>query len=255
MKNLCKFLMVATVTLFSLFNSTMVQAKEDIQNKVYKIAVDPAYPPFSFKQGNDFVGIEIDLIKAIAENQNFKYELKFMNFDGVIPGIVSGQIDGAIDGINVTDARRKVVDFSDGYFDTGLCVVVRDDYNEIKTIEDLKDKKAAVKKATYGMAFAEEYKDLYNLSIDYYLLTPDVVLAVKNKNADFFMEDYPVISYQIKIGEHKGLKIALRDIYGSSQYAFAVKKGSNQELLKMFNQGLKAIKENGTYEAILNKYL
>lgn len=254
MSKFFKFILLSISLIYACFATTLAHA-DQVKDKVYKIAVDPAYPPFSFKQGDDFVGIEIDLIKAIAENQNFKYELKFMNFDGVIPGIVTGQLDGAIDGINVTDERRKVVDFSDGYFDTGLCVVVRDDNNDIKTIDDLKNKKVAVKKATYGMAFAEEYKDLYNLKIDYYLLTPDMVLAVKNKNADFFMEDYPVISYQIKIGEHKGLKVALRDIYGASEYAFAVKKGSNQQLLKMFNQGLKAIKENGTYDAILNKYL
>ena len=71
----------------------------------------------------------------------------------------------------------------------------------------------------------------------------------------FFMEDYPVISYQIKIGEQQGLKIALRDIYGSPVYAFAVKKGENQDLLNMFNRGLKSIKDDGTFDKILKRYI
>ena len=223
--------------------------------QTYKIAVDAAYPPFSFKQGDTFVGIELDMLKEIAKRTGFDYELKFMNFDGVIPGLVSGQIDGALDGINVSEERKKIVDFSDGYFKSGLCVVTRDDYDGIKTFDDLKGKKVAIKKGTYGMEFAELNQDKLKFQIQYFLLSPDLALAVRNKNADFFMEDFPVISYQIKIGEQQGLKIALKDIYGSPVYAFAVKKGANKELLNKFNQGLKEIKADGTYDKILSRYL
>ena len=221
----------------------------------YKIAVDAAYPPFSFKKGDTFVGIELDMLEEIAKREGFSYELKFMNFDGVIPGLVSGQIDGALDGINISEERKKIVDFSDGYFKSGLCVVTRANDDRIKQFTDLEGKTAAIKKGTYGMEFAEKHKQTLDLHLQYYLLSPDLALAVRNNNADFFMEDYPVISYQIKIGEQQGLKIALRDIYGSPVYAFAVKKGENQELLNMFNRGLKSIQEDGTFNKILKRYI
>ena len=150
---------------------------------------------------------------------------------------------------------KKIVDFSDGYFKSGLCVVTRVDDDRIKQFDDLKGKTAAIKKGTYGMEFAEKHKQVLDLHLQYYLLSPDLALAVRNHNADFFMEDYPVISYQIKIGEQQGLKIALRDIYGSPVYAFAVNKGENQELLDMFNAGLKSIKEDGTFDEILKRYI
>ena len=226
-----------------------------VNAQTYKIAVDAAYPPCSFKKGDTFVGIELDMLEEIAKREGFSYELKFMNFDGVIPGLVSGQIDGALDGINISDERKKIVDFSDDYFKSGLCVVTRSDDDRIKEFSDLQGKIAAIKKGTYGMEFAEKHRQSLDLHLQYYLLSPDLALAVRNNNADFFMEDYPVISYQIKIGEQQGLKIALRNIYGSPVYAFAVKKGENQDLLKMFNSGLRSIKEDGTFDKILKRYI
>lgn len=246
---------VLKIILILVFTS-LANLTNAMEHKVYKIAVDPAYAPFSFKEDGKFKGIEIDLIDAIAHDQNFKYQLVFMNFDGVIPALVSGVVDGAIDGINVSNERKKVVDFSDGYFDSGLCVVVRDDFEKkINSIADLAGLRVAVKRGTYGMEFAEKYQRDLQLKISYYLMSTDIVQAVKTKSADFFMEDYPIIGYQLKIGKEQNLKIALKDIYGSPQYAFAVKKAHNQELLMFFNQGLNNIKKSGKYEQILNKYL
>ena len=130
--------------LLSLFSIFFIAFNANAQT--YKIAVDAAYPPFSFKQGDTFVGIELDMLAEIAKREGFSYELKYMNFDGVIPGLVSGQIDGALDGINISDERKKIVDFSDGYFKSGLCVVTRVDDDRIKQFDDLKGKTAAIKK-------------------------------------------------------------------------------------------------------------
>ena len=151
-----KFLLFLFSIFFIAFNANA---------QTYKIAVDAAYPPFSFKQGDTFVGIELDMLAEIAKREGFSYELKFMNFDGVIPGLVSGQIDGALDGINISDERKKIVDFSDGYFKSGLCVVTRVDDDRIKQFADLKGKTAAIKKGTYGMEFAEKHKQVLDLHL------------------------------------------------------------------------------------------
>ena len=119
----------------------------------------------------------------------------------------------------------------------------------------MKGKTAAVKKGTTGAKFAEDNKDKYNLNITYYDDSPSMMLAVANGNADFMVEDFPVISYLIKTGQQAKLKIAVPSIGAEPNYGFAVKKGANQELLAKFNEGLKKIKANGTYDKIIKEYM
>jgi len=78
--------------------------------------------------------------------------------------------------------------------------------------------------------------------------------AVENGNADFLLEDYPVIAYKIKVDSESKLKIAGEKLT-NVDYGFAVKKGSNADLLKKFNEGLKKIKDNGQYDKIIGQYI
>ena len=223
--------------------------------KHYKIACDAKYAPFSMEVNGQYKGIDVELLAAIAKAEGFEYDLKPMDFSGIIPGLVAGQIDGAIAGMNITEERKKSVDFSDGYIQSGLAVVVSKDNTSIKKIEDLQGKTAAVKKGTTGAKFAEDNQAKYGLQISYYDDSPSMMLAVANGNADFLMEDYPVINYQIKIGEQAKLKIAVDSVIAPPSYGFSVKKGENAELLKMFNEGLKKIMADGTYDKIVGEYI
>ena len=225
------------------------------QAKKFVIACDAKYAPFSMEENGKYKGIDVELLDAIAKEEGIDYELRPMDFSGIIPALVSDQIDGAIAGMNITDERKQKVDFSDGYIQSGLAVVVNKDNTSINKVEDLKGKTAAVKKGTTGAKFAEDNKDKYGLTINYYDDSPSMMLAVANGNADFLMEDYPVINYQIKIGEQAKLRIAVDSVIDPPSYGFAVKKGANAELLKKFNEGLKKIKENGTYDKIVGQYI
>ncbi|MDQ0204711.1 transporter substrate-binding domain-containing protein [Pectinatus haikarae] len=225
-------------------------------DKVYTIACDAKYAPFSMEIDGKYKGIDVEVLDAIANAEGFKYNLKPMDFSGIIPGLVSGQLDGAIAGITITDERKKAVDFSDAYIDSGSSIVISKNNSDINKLEDITGKTVAVKKGTTGSKFAEDNKDKYKLNITYYDDSPGMMLAVVNGNADFLIEDFPVISYQIKIGEQANLKVAVKDINSTPpQYGFAVKKGENAELLKKFNDGLKKIKDNGTYDKIIGQYL
>lgn len=225
-------------------------------DKVYTIATDAKYAPFSMEVNGKYQGIDVDVLAAIAKEEGFKYELKPMDFNGIIPGLVSGQLDGAIAGMSITDERKKTVDFSDPYFTSGYAIVVNANNTSITKLEDIQGKTVAVKKGTTGAKFAEDNKDKYNLNITYLDDSPGMMLAVANGNADLLFEDQPVIAYQIKIGEQKNLKIVVNNIQNPApQYGFAVKKGANPELLKKFNDGLKKIKDNGTYDKIVKQYI
>ncbi len=223
-------------------------------DKKYTIAVDPTYAPFEFKQGDKNVGIDLDLLSAIAKEQKFSYELKIMKFSGMIPGIQSGIVDGAVAGISITDLRKKTVDFSDPYYDSGLTAVVKSDNSNITSIADLKGKTVAVKKGAMGAKYAEDNKEKLGLTIKYFEDTPSMFLEVEDGNADVAFDDYPVVGYKISQDKNSKLKLVGGKIT-KDQYGFIVKKGANAELLKKFNAGLKAIKANGEYDKIIKKYI
>ncbi|WP_257348652.1 transporter substrate-binding domain-containing protein [Pseudalkalibacillus decolorationis] len=223
------------------------------EGKVYKVGVDTTYPPFEFKEGGEYKGIDIDLIKAIAKNQGFEIELKPMDFGGIIPALQAGELDIAIAGMSITDKRKKVVDFSDPYFDAGLSLVVKEGNSEIKSVDDLKGKTVAVKKGTTGATYALENKDKLGIELTQFNDSPSMFQEVANGNADALIEDYPVIAYAIK-QKDLGLEI-VGDRLNGDQYGIAVLKGENKDVLEKINKGLAELKESGKYDEILKTYL
>jgi len=177
-----------------------------------------------------------------------------MKFSGMIPGIQSGIVDGAVAGISITDLRKKTIDFSDPYYDSGLTAVVKSDNSKINSIADLKGKTVAVKKGAMGAKYAEDNKDKFNLTIKYFEDSPSMFLEVENGNADVAFDDYPVVGYKISQDKNSKLKLVGGKIT-KDEYGFIVKKGANAELLKKYNAGLKAIKANGEYDKIIKKYI
>lgn len=222
--------------------------------KTYKVGIDTTYPPFEFEEGGEYKGIDIDIINAIAEDQGFKIELSPMDFGGIIPAMQAGQLDVAIAGMSITDKRKKVVDFSDPYFDAGLTLTVKKDNDEISSPEDLEGKTVAVKKGTTGATWAQDNKDKYGIAkVVQFNDSPAMFQEVSNGNADVLIEDYPVIAYAI--GQNDlGLK-TVGDRLNGDQYGIAVLKGENKDLLEKINKGLEELKDSGKYDEILDKYL
>ncbi|TWD93200.1 amino acid ABC transporter substrate-binding protein (PAAT family) [Neobacillus bataviensis] len=222
-------------------------------DKVYKVGVDTTYPPFEYKDGNEYKGIDIDLINAIAKNQGFKIELNPMDFGGIIPAMQANQLDVAIAGMSITDERKKVVDFSTPYFDAGLTVVVKKDNSTIKSVKDLKGKTVAVKKGTTGAEYAQTNASKLGINVVQFNDSPAMFQEVSNGNADALIEDYPVISYAIA-QKDLGLKI-VGDRLNGDQYGIAVLKGQNKDLIEKINKGLAELKKDGTYDKIVKTYL
>ncbi|WP_294465457.1 transporter substrate-binding domain-containing protein [uncultured Anaerofustis sp.] len=222
-------------------------------DKSYIIATDTTFAPFEFTDDkNNFVGVDVDILAAIAKDQGFDYELQSLGFDAAVAALESGQADGVIAGMSITDERKKKYDFSDAYYDSGVVMAIKADDNSIKTYEDLSGKKVACKTGTEGATFAESIKDKYGFEIAYFKDSPKMYEDVKTGNTVACFEDYPVMGYGISQGN--GLKM-VTDMEKGSSYGFAVLKGKNAELLKMFDEGLKNIKASGEYQKILDKYI
>ena len=225
--------------------------KEEVMR--YLIGTDATYPPFEFEKDGKYIGIDIDLIHAIAEIEGFEVELKPMDFKGIIPAITANQLDGAIAGISITDERKQIVSLSEPYYKAGLSLIVRKDNTTIQGPEDLKGKVIAIKKGTSGSKMAEELAKKYGAEIRYFDDSPAMYQEVVNKNADVTLEDFPVISYKIAVDPASNLKI-VGDRLNGDNYGIAVKKG-NDELLQKINDGLKKLQENGQYDEIIDAYL
>ena len=245
---------VMSIGLMAGCGSSKSDTKADGGNKKYVIACDSKFAPFSFEENGKYKGIDVEILDAIAKEEKFEYELKPMDFEGIIPGVTSNQLDGAISAMTITDERKKVLDFSEGYFVSGLSVVVNKDNTSINSVNDLNGKSVSIKKGTAGAKFAEDNESKYGLKLNYFDDSPSTFQAVENGNVDFLLEDYPVIAYKIKVDSGSKLKIA-GDKLDTVNYGFAVKKGQNADLLKKFNEGLKKLKENGKYDEIVGQYI
>lgn len=222
-------------------------------DKVYQVGVDNTYPPFEFTKDGQLVGIDVDLINAIAKDQGFKINIEQMDFSGIIPAMQAGMLDIGMGGMSITDKRKETVDFSEPYFAAGVSLVVANNNDNIASLDDLSGKKVVVKNGTVGASFADKNTEEYGYSIIQVSDSASMFQEVTNGTADALMEDYPVISYAIATG---GLKLkTVGERLTGDNYGISVLKDKNDELLKMINDGLANLKENGEYDKIIDAYL
>lgn len=224
-------------------------------DKTWVIATDTVFKPFEYtdEKGN-FVGIDVDIVAAIAEDQGFQYEMNSLGWDAAIAACQAGQADGMIAGASITDERKSSGwIFSDGYYTATQCMAVADS-SDIKGFEDLKGKTVAVKNGTQGADYAESLKEEYGFEITTFEDSPTMYQAVTGGQAVACFEDTPIMAASIKDGG-----LALKIVDGSENdgapYGFAIFSENSQELLDKFNAGLKNIQENGKYDEIIAKYL
>ncbi|MGX7730002.1 amino acid ABC transporter substrate-binding protein/permease [Rhodococcus sp. 2H158] len=228
-------------------------AQSPAAGRTYVIATDVTFAPFEFQnEQGDFVGIDMDLIREIAEDQGFTVEVRPLGFDAALQAVQADQADGVIAGMSITEERKQVFDFSDPYFESGVQMAVLAGNDEVASYADLAGKRVAVKNGTEGAAFAESIKDEYGFTTVYFADSASMYDEVRTGNSVAVFDDYPVLAYGIAQGN--GLKTVTEKEAGAS-YGFAVNKGRNPELLTAFNAGLQNLRDNGRYDEIVESYL
>lgn len=216
----------------------------------YSVALEATFAPFEFRdmKTGEFTGFDIDLIKAIGQVEGFDVDIKEMGFDGIITALQTNNVDLAISGISIDDERKKAVDFSLPYYQSGLVVAVKTDNNTIKGFDDLKGKKIAVQINTTSAKEAKKIPDAKVTELD---KVPDMFLELKNGGVDAVVNDLPVTAYYIKQGNND-VKI-VGDILSAEYYGIAIPKGKT-EVLQKINDGLKTLKANGQYAELYKKW-
>ncbi len=234
-------------------NAETETAKEDsAEGKTYVIATDTTFAPFEFENDNgEMVGIDLDLLAAIAEDQGFKYELQVVGFSAAVTALEAGEADGVIAGMSITDERKEKYDFSEAYFDSGVGMAVAAD-SDIKSYEDLAGLQVAAKIGTEGCAFAESIQEQYGFTIAQFEDSATMYQDVLSGTSAACFDDYPVLGYEISRGTALALPMEMER---GSSYGFATLKGENPELVEMFNAGLANLKASGKYDEILSTYI
>ena len=153
-------------------------AAADTSDKTWVIATDTAFKPFEYTDDSgNFVGIDMEILKAIAEDQGFKYDVQGLGWDASIAACQAGQADGMIAGASITDERKNSGwIFSDGYYDANQSMAVAEN-SDITGFDDLKGKKVAVKTASMSADYAESIKDQYGFEITYFEDSPTMYQA------------------------------------------------------------------------------
>ena len=225
------------------------------EDKVWIIATDTEFKPFEYTDiNNEFVGIDVDILAAVAEDQGFKYELRPLGWDTSIAAVQLGQADALMAGATITQERidRGWI-FSEGYFLATQTFVVAEE-SSISGYADLGGKSVGVKDGTVGAEFAESLQDKYGYNIAVYYDSIAMYNDVIRGSIAACVEDTPVIVANIR---DKGFKLRIPAGMESdgAPYSFVIMNKDNRRLLDMFNAGLKNIRTSGKYQAILEKYL
>lgn len=218
------------------------------------VGTDATYAPMEYmdEKGN-IVGIDIEIVNAIAEAAGFEVEYKNYGWEPLFPAVDNGEVDFAVSSITITDDRKQSNDFSDPYFVANQLILVQEDSN-VEAFEDLADKKVSVQINTTGH---EVVKDLLGKTSAKILATETMPLAITemiNGNADASVGDNAVIiHYQANNPDIK-VKTVEDDSFEKEYYGLMVKKG-NKEILDLLNDGIEKIKENGKLKEITDQDL
>ncbi|SJM63627.1 / Glutamine transport system permease protein GlnP (TC 3.A.1.3.2) [Arthrobacter rhombi] len=224
-----------------------------VEGKTFVIGTDTTFAPFEFRGADgELTGIDMDIVRAVAEDQGFKVEIRSLGFNAALQALTSNQVDGVIAGMSITDERKEVYDFSEPYFESGVQMAVAKSNDDITGYEDLKGKTVTAKTGAEGETYAKSIAKKYGFKVKSLDQSASMYELVKSGNAVAVFDDYPVLAYGI--AQNNGLKTVTDKVPGGS-YGFAVNKGKNADLLAAFNDGLAKLKADGEYDKILDEYL
>ena len=258
MKKIISLVMVLVMAtaVFSACGSKSSDSKSGGDGKqVLSMATNAEFPPYEYVEGEDVVGIDVDIAQAIADKLGMELKVDNMNFDSIIPAITSGKDAIGAAGMTVTDERKKNVDFTDSYATGVQVVIVRED-SKITDVKDLTTKGAdntiGVQLGTTGDIYCtSDIQDKGFGKVQQFNKGADAVQALVSGKIDCVVIDNQPAKDFVKA--NKGLKI-LDTEYVTEDYAIAVAK-DNTELKDKINGALNELKADGTIQKILDKYI
>lgn len=216
---------------------------------VLVMATNAEFPPYEYHDGGEIVGIDAEIAKAIADELGMELEIEDIAFDSIIPEITTGKADMGLAGMTVTEDRKQSVDFTDTYAKASQKIIVKED-SAIASPDDLTGVIVGVQQGTTGDIYVSDL-EADGTTVERYNKGFEAVQALSQGKIDAVVIDgEPAKTF---VAQTEGLKI-LEESFTDEEYAIAVKKG-NTELLEKINGALKTLKDNGTLDEIVAKYI
>ena len=206
------------------------------KDQTLKMITEATFPPYEFLRGQEIVGIDVEICKAVAAKLGRSFSVESVNFDSVIPTVISGKADLAAAGSTITEDRKKNVDFSVPYVKTGVVFVYKKATPYAKGM-DAKGKKVGVQSGTTSETFVTDELMQQPERFD---SPAAAVAALTAGRVDVVIADIDPAKNCVK-GE---ADLALSDFITTEEYAVAIRKGQ-PELLKVINETIAELKANG----------
>ena len=219
------------------------------------MATNAYFAPYEYYEGENIVGIDVEIAKAIADKLGMELKVVDIEFDSIITGVQTGKYDMGMAGMTVTDERKESVDFSDSYA-TGIQSVIVKEGSEITKVDDILAKDATYKigvqlSTTGDIYVTDDLGDAAAERVVEYQTGNDAVSALASGKVDaVVIDNEPAKSY---VAATSGLKI-LDTEYVSEDYAICFAK-NNTELKDKVNGALKDLIADGTVKTIIDKYI
>ena len=234
--------------------SVETQALTFEDDGVLTMATNASFPPYEMYDGEEIIGIDAEIGKAIADKLGMEFKIEDIEFDAIITGVQSGKFDMGMAGMTVTEERKQSVDFSDSYA-TGIQVIIVPEDSKITSIDDILAEgatyKVGVQLATTGDIYISgDLGDEAAARVEKYQTGNDAVQALASGKVDaVIIDNEPAKSY---VAATSGLKI-LETEYVAEDYAICFAKGN--PLKDKVNEALKELIADGTVQKIIDKYI
>ena len=225
------------------------ETAENTDGGVLRMGTNATFPPYEYvDENNEVAGIDADIAAAIAEKLGMELEITDMAFDSLIPALQSDTIDIVLAGMTVDPERAEQVNFTDSYA-TGAQVIIVPEGPDIASPDDLEGKNIGVQTGTTGDLYCtDDYGQEFVKQFDN---GPLAVAALVNGQVDcVVIDNEPAKNY---VAANQGLKI-LDTAYANEEYAAAIAK-DNTELFEQVNAAIQELKEDGTIDSIIEKYI
>ncbi|MBM6684626.1 basic amino acid ABC transporter substrate-binding protein [Faecalicatena contorta] len=248
MKKVLSMLLVAVCTMgLAACGGSSEGGSEDSGDDTLVMATNAEFPPYEYHEGDEVVGIDVDIASAIAEELGMELKVEDMAFDSIIPAVTSGKADIGAAGMTVTPDREESVAFTDTYAHATQVIIVKED-SDITGPDDLVGKTIGVQLGTTGDLYATDIEDA---TVEQYNKGFEAVQALTQDKIDAVIIDgEPAKEF---VAESEGLKI-LDEAFTEEDYAIAVAK-DNTELVDKINDALATLKESGKLDEIIAKYI
>lgn len=218
---------------------------------VIKVGTNAEYQPFEFVDENgDIVGFDVDIVNAIAERAGFQVEWVNTKWDGIFVALANGEFNAVASAVTITDERKQTIDFSEPYFNAGQAIAVQADNTAITGPDSLAEgTRVGVQLGTTGDIWLT---DNTQADVQRFDENPLAMQALAAGDLDAVVADAPTLADIIRANPELNLKV-VGEPFTEEYYGIGIRKGQD-ELKAQINAALAAMREDGTYDEIYNKW-